>query len=88
LVAASGAHSNYGLLSFWDDNKTRPPTWYPVAMDIVLSQLSSAFMEQPFSIFRRCSDSRQERALDDRIEAAVMLKYNRSRKFDTISNVD
>ncbi|CAM9715366.1 unnamed protein product, partial [Sphacelaria rigidula] len=77
-----------GLLSFWDDNKTRLPTWYLVAMDIVLIQPSSAFMKRVFSSLRGCLDSRQERALGDRIEAAVMLKYNRSRKFDTISNVD
>ncbi|CAM9920315.1 unnamed protein product, partial [Sphacelaria rigidula] len=42
LVAASGALANYGLLSFWDDNKTRLPTWYLVAVDIVLVQPSSA----------------------------------------------
>ncbi|CAN0079391.1 unnamed protein product, partial [Sphacelaria rigidula] len=77
LVAASGAHSNYGLLSFWDDNEKILPTWYLVAMDIVLIQPPSAFMERVFLVFRGCLHSRLERALGDRIEAAAMLKYNR-----------
>ena len=49
-------------------------------MDIVLLQPSSAFIERVFSILRGCLDSHQERALGDRIESAVMLKYSRDRE--------
>ncbi|CAM9622053.1 unnamed protein product, partial [Sphacelaria rigidula] len=84
LVAASGAHSDYGLVSFWDDNKTRLASWYLVAIDITRIQPSSAFMERVFSIVTGCLDCRQEKALGDWIESTVMIKYNWSRKFDKI----
>ena len=69
----------YDLLKFWQDNKIRLPTWYNVAMDLALIQPSSCFIERVFSMLRACMDSRQERALSDRIAAAVLLKYNRGR---------
>ena len=46
------------------------------------------FLERVFSILKGCLDSRQERALCDRIESAIMIKYNRGRKSDEISIVD
>ena len=49
----------------------------PKAMDLALIQPSSCFIERVFSMLRACMDSRQERALSDRIAAAVLLKYNR-----------
>ncbi|CAN0022491.1 unnamed protein product [Sphacelaria rigidula] len=48
-------------------------------MDIVPIQPSSASVERVFSILRGCSNSRQEKALRDRIESAVMMRYNRYR---------
>ena len=51
----------------------------PKAMDLALIQPSSCFIERVFSMLRACMDSRQERALSDRIAAAVLLKYNRRR---------
>ena len=80
FAAAVGTASQYDLMSFWNDNKNKLPQWYKVAMDIFLLQPSSAFIERVFSILRGCLDSRQESALVDTIESAVMLKYNRHRE--------
>ncbi|CAM9226859.1 unnamed protein product [Sphacelaria rigidula] len=62
LIAASGTHSDYGLLSFWDDKKYRIPSWCLVAINFVFTQPSSASMERVFPIFSECLSSQQDKA--------------------------
>ena len=84
MVAASGKNSQYDSMAFWN-HKNRLPTWY--AMDVVLIQPSSAFMERVFSILGGCLDSQQDKALSDLIKSTEMVKYNRDRKNDRNATV-
>ena len=76
-LAASGVDTDYDLWELWRDSKTIFLHRYEVAMDIVLIQPSSAFMEGVFSILRACMDERQEPSFSDSIAASALLKYNR-----------
>ncbi|CAM9624011.1 unnamed protein product [Sphacelaria rigidula] len=79
LVAVPGAHSEYGSLSFGDDDKNRLPSWYLMAIDIVLIHPPFVSRKRVFGILRGCLNSQQEKASDDRIKSAVMITYNRYR---------
>ncbi|CAN0047625.1 unnamed protein product, partial [Ectocarpus sp. 6 AP-2014] len=75
-MAASDTDAEYGHMAFWNDNKTKLPTWHALMSDVALLQPSSAFMERVFSILRCCFNERQESVYSDRICASALLKYN------------
>lgn len=50
-------------------------------MDIVLTEPLSASVERVFSIFEGELDSRQEKALEDGMGPAVIIKYDRYWEF-------
>lgn len=75
---AKNTDSNYGFMDFWADNKDTLPGWYRVAMDVVLIQPTSAFMERVFSIVRETmANAPEERVENDRVNLSTMLKCNR-----------
>lgn len=77
---AKNTDSNYGFMDFWADNKATLPGWYHVAMDLVLIQPTSAFMEHVFSVVRETAmNAPEERVEGDRVNLSAMLKYNRAR---------
>ncbi|CAN0066237.1 unnamed protein product, partial [Sphacelaria rigidula] len=75
------ARTQSGLLSFLDNNNNRLSSWYLVATDIALIRPWSASIERVFPFLRGCLNSRREKAFGDRIESAVMIKYNQYRLF-------
>ncbi|CAB1096962.1 unnamed protein product [Ectocarpus sp. CCAP 1310/34] len=79
FMAASDTDAEYGHMGFWNDNKTKLPTWHALMLDVAFLQPSSAFMERLFSILRCCFNERQQSVYSDRICASAQLKYNRGR---------
>ncbi|CAB1101015.1 unnamed protein product [Ectocarpus sp. CCAP 1310/34] len=59
-MAASDTDAEYAHMAFWNDNKTKLPTWHALMLDVALLYPSSAFMERVFSILRCCFNERQE----------------------------
>ena len=68
---------------FWANNKQTLPHRFTVVSDVVLLQLSSAFMEGVFSILRCCFLSeKHEKACGDRVCGSLLLMYNHAKDRD------
>ena len=65
--------------SFWRDQMTNPnlKVWYIFATRCMLAMPSSAASERVFSLLKRFLTSLQYVSLNDRVEAACMLEYNK-----------
>ena len=64
------------LWVFWQDNAITLPEWSKSAMEVGLIMTSSACVERIFSLYDNMFTDHQERALEDRREASVMLRFN------------
>lgn len=77
LAQAEGVRVEDGQqLKWWQDHQDQLPHWARAAKLLVLVQPSSAAAERVFSLLRAAFDDRQEAALEDDLEASVMLAYN------------
>ena len=63
-------------LLWWHRHKPCLPNWSEAVKQLVLVQLSSALAERAFSLLKAAFDERQTKALEDNLEAAVMMAYN------------
>lgn len=61
-IAATSVDAYNDLMAF-SHNKMKLPTWYIVAIDVVLIQPSSEFMERVFSPLKSCMDDRQQKRI-------------------------
>ena len=67
-------------VQWWARNEANLPYWSAVVKKILLVQPSSASAERVFSIMKNFFSSKQESALEETVEAAVMLCYNRNQR--------
>ena len=65
---------------WWDTHKVQLPSWHRFACLCALLQPSSAAAERVFSKLRAYVTRRQENALEESIEATVMLNYNEQQR--------
>ena len=77
VAAADGTEVKDGEhLQWWHRHKSCLPNWSDAVKQLVLVQPSSAPAERAFSLLRAAFDERQTKALEDNLEAAVMMAYN------------
>lgn len=60
----------------WWSRQQRIPEWVAAVRKLMLIQPSSAASERAFSLLAACFTAEQNSALEDAIEASVMLRYN------------
>ena len=73
---AHGAGYATDTWTWWCSQKDALPEWFQLATMCALLQPSSAAAERVFSKLRAFLSRRQEAALEDGVEASMMLNYN------------
>ena len=76
LSVAEDVSSAINPIAWWKDQEYCLPKWSQACKYVTLIQPSSAAAERVFSMLSNSFKSRQESALEDYIEASVMLQYN------------
>lgn len=76
LAHADDVACGTDVLQWWDLLSETPPLWSKLCKNILLQQPSSAASDRVFSLLESNFTHRQERGLEDYIEAAIMLQYN------------
>ena len=61
----------------WWQRQRNIPQWSDAVRKLLLVQPSSAASERAFSLLATCFSDQQDSALEDYVEASVMLRYNR-----------
>ena len=77
LASAADTSNEVDPVEWWRNNAATLPCWSAAAEKILLLQPSSAAAERVFSILSNCFGEQQDRALQDYIEASLMLQYNK-----------
>ena len=82
LAAAEGVTvtSEDDKVSWWAAHRQTLPFWSATVTRLLLIQPSSAAAERVFSLLSSAFHSQQDSALQDYVEASVMLRYNRSKR--------
>ena len=75
LAACEDTYAGIDPLLWWRGH-TDIESWCNALRKVLLVQPSSAAAERVFSLLQNSFSDRQERALEDYIEAAIMLQYN------------
>ena len=78
VVAAEDVRTNIITPEWWL-NKQHLPAWKKAAKLILTIQPSSAAAERVFSLLQAATSSQQSRLLEDSLQLAIMLQYNRGR---------
>lgn len=65
---------------WWSDHSNGLPKWSAAAKKILLVQPSSASAERVFSLLKGAFNRQQDAALEETVEASVMLRYNRNKR--------
>ena len=80
LYVAKAANVNIDshdeILKWWKQNTTNLPKWSLAAQKILLVQPSSAASERVFSLLKASFTDQQDLALQDYLQASLMLQYN------------
>ena len=76
-VLAAEVSSDISSLDFWKDHTASIQIWSNTAQNVLLLQPSSAAAERVFSVLNNTFASKQLRALEDYVEASIMLQYNK-----------
>ena len=76
FLAGSIADVAAKKVEWWRQHAERLPHWAKAVKLVLLVQPSSASAERVFSLLRTAFSDQQEGALQDYIEASVMLQYN------------
>ena len=76
LALASGITIGVEPSGWWKENKSEFPHWSPAFSEVVLIQPSSAAAERVFSLLKNSFNEQQDLALQDYLEASLMLQYN------------
>ena len=77
LALASGISVEVETTEWWKQNNLELPNWSRAFTEVVLIQPSSVAAERVFSLLKNSFNERQDLALQDYIEASLMLQYNR-----------
>ena len=67
-------------LTWWANHKDTLPHWSSLVKKLLLIQPCSASAERVFSLLTNAFGSQQESALQDYLEASVMLRYNNAKR--------
>jgi hypothetical protein len=82
LSLAADVNSDVNVLDWWK-NHSNPdsggclPHWSSAAQKVFLVQPSSATAERVFSMLNCSFGDQQQNALEDVVEATIMLQYNK-----------
>ena len=77
LARAADTDENFDILEWWKRNSSHLPYWSAAAKRIFLVQPSSAASERVFSLLKNSFGDQQDNALQDYVEASLMLQYNK-----------
>ena len=77
LACAADTDDDADPINWWKKNAAALPLWSAAAAKAMLLQPSSAAAERVFSLLRNSFGEQQEAALQDYIEASLMLQHNR-----------
>ena len=82
LALADGAdlQTEEEKLQWWSRNEANLPNWSSVVKKVLLVQPSSASAERVFSIMNNFFTNQQDAALEQTVEASVMLCYNQNQR--------
>ena len=78
LAKAAAVSPETDTLLWWQNNSTELPHWSTAVKDVLLVQPSSAAGERVFSLLKASFGPQQDSALQDYVQSAIMLQYNRS----------
>jgi len=76
LASSSDVALDIDPLLWWKQHSSDLPNWTTAACLVFLVQPSSAAAERAFSILKQCFNHTQQSALQDLVEATVMLQFN------------
>ena len=76
MAKASDVSAEIDKLQWWQIHEKDLPKWSSVCKQVLLIQPSSAAAERVFSLLTNSFNDRQNRSLEDYIEASIMLQYN------------
>ena len=62
-------------MQWWSGQEWALPNWLAAVKKILLTQPSSASAERVFSILQNTFSKQQDAALEETVEASVMLRY-------------
>ena len=76
LAKANTVDPQMDVLEWWKDNAEDVPNWSCAAKKVVPTQPSSGAAERVVSLLNSLFGDSQEKALEDCVEASIMLQYN------------
>ena len=82
LTAADGLvmEDEEEKLAWWAANSVRLPHWASLVKTLLLIQPRSASAERVFSLLNNAFTDQQDNALEDYLEASVMIRYNNAKR--------
>ena len=76
-AAAEDLSTDCEIVTFWNLHANSIPIWKENAAKVLLLQPSSAAAERVFSILKNSFGDQQLSALEDYLEASLILQYNK-----------
>ena len=82
LAAADGVvmANEEEKLAWWAAHSDTLPHWAGVVKKLLVIQPSSASAERVFSLLKNAFNDQQDNALEDYLEASVMIRYNNAKR--------
>ena len=82
LAAADGVvmANEEEKLAWWAAQSDTLPHWAGVVKKLLVIQPSSASAERVFSLLKNAFNDQQDNALEDYLEASVMIRYNNAKR--------
>lgn len=77
LSRATDTSPDFDPLNWWKSNSHALPRWSAAAAKMLLLQPSSAAAERAFSLLKASFGEQQDNALQDYIEASLMMQFNK-----------
>jgi len=76
IAAATDVNPDINVLAWWEIHEQEIPNWAKACKKILLIQPSSVASERVFSLLENSFRDNQACAMEDYIEASIMLQYN------------
>lgn len=76
IAAATDVNPDINVLTWWEIHEQEIPSWAKACKKILLIQPSSAASERVFSLLENSFRDNQACAMEDYIEASIMLQYD------------
>jgi len=77
LAAADGVSQDTDLIKWWDRHSATLTHWDSAYRKVVLCQPTSAAVKRSFSVLKAMFGPQQDSALQDYVETAIMLHFNK-----------